>query len=321
MLEILNSPLIIIIFISGISVILVGLLITILPTETRTRIDQFVNLDNEMIPPISGGKLDRLGGFRSKINNALSILASDTLRTKLTSGHWQITDKEFVILRAIFTIIGFSIGWFLPGKIIMGIGMALIAYALPSIVLNRSLEIRRLKFQNQILDALVLIRGAIQSGYSILQSLDFVKDEMPEPASDEFGRVIREVQLGIPLNRALQNLADRMANDDLTMVVTSMIINSEVGGNLSTMLTAVTNTIRARIFLFGEIRALTSYARYAGYFLTLLPFLTGFVLFIANPDYFSTVSTSLLAQIILFIAALAMIIGNVILRRITKIRY
>lgn len=321
MIEILNSPFVIIIFISGASVILVGLLIIILPTETRTRIDQFVNLEKEIASPVLGGKLDRLGGLRSKINNALSILASETLRIKLTSGHWKITDKEFVLLRAVFTIISFSIGWFLPGKIIMGIGLALITYALPSIILNRSLEIRRVKFQNQILDALVLIRGAIQSGYSVLQSLDFVRDEMPEPASDEFGRVIREVQLGIPLNRALQNLADRMANDDLTMVVTSMIINSEVGGNLTTMLTAVTNTIRARIFLFGEIRALTSYARYAGYFLTLLPFFTGIVLFIANPDYFSTVSTSLLAQIILFMAALAMIIGNVLLRRITKIKY
>ena len=218
------------------------------------------------------------------------------------------------------TLVGLALGWWISSSVFGGIGLAILLYIAPSIILTRSVELRRIRFQNQLLDGLVLIRGAVQSGYSLLQSLDLVQKEMAAPASEEFGRVVREVQLGLPLNVALLNLSARMENDDLYMVVTSIIINLQVGGNLTTMLTAVTDTIRARIFLFGEIRALTSYARYAGLLLTLLPFLTGLVIFLLNPTYFEDIPNSIISQAILGIAVILLILGNIWMRRIMKIK-
>jgi tight adherence protein B len=153
-----------------------------------------------------------------------------------------------------------------------------------------------------------------------MQALDLAVDEVPPPASEEFGRVLREIRLGISLEGALFNLAERMENDDLQIVVTAIIINAQVGGNLSTVLEAVITTIRDRLQLMGEIRTLTAYGRYVGNFLSLLPFLAGLAIFLLNPSYFDTVTTSLLTQILFVMAMLGVIIGNFWIRRIVRIK-
>lgn len=257
---------------------------------------------------------------RTSISDSFSGLATESLRLQLNSAHWPISPGEYVLLQILSTIIAFLIGWAIPGNIIGGIGLALVVYLLPGVLLARSIDVRRQKFSDQLLDALILMRGAVQSGYSLLQALDLVKDEMPSPAAEEFGRVVREVQIGLPLSQALLNLSGRMQNDDLYMVVTAIIINTQVGGNLTTMLAAVTNTIRSRIYLFGEVRAITSYARYVGLLLTLMPFITALLIFFANPTYFDKVPQSLISQALLAVAFIMLVIGNIWIRRIVKIK-
>ncbi len=315
-----NSPLLIIAIASGLGVILVGIGFFLIPTMTRSRLDQFVDSSNFGAVDTSQQRNDQLNSFRQRLNSGLSFLSSNDLRIKLTSAHWQITDHEYILLQVLGTLLGFAVGWWITRSMIGGAGLAILMYVLPGISLTRSVEVRRQKFANQLLDALVLIRGAIQSGYSLLQSLDLVHKEMAAPASEEFERVIREVQLGLPLNQALLNLSARMKNDDLYMVVTAIIINLQVGGNLTTMLTSVTNTIRSRIYLFGEIRSLTAYARYAGLLLTLIPFITGLVIFFINPTYFDKVPQSIISQLLLCGAVVLLVIGNIWMRRLVKIK-
>jgi len=102
--------------------------------------------------------------------------------------------------------------------------------------------------------------------------------------------------------------------------VTAIIINSQVGGNLSTVLESTISTIRDRMHLFGEIRSLTSYARYVGNFLTLMPFILGTIIFLLDPEFFDSVKTSLLTQVIFLMAFLGLIIGNIWIRRIVRIK-
>ena len=111
-----------------------------------------------------------------------------------------------------------------------------------------------------------------------------------------------------------------MESDDLQIVVTAIIINAQIGGNLSTVLESAISTIRDRMHLLGEIRSLTSYARYVGNFLTLMPFITGLAIFIFSPGYFDTVKTSIIPQIILGGALVGVVIGNIWIRRLVKIR-
>jgi len=160
----------------------------------------------------------------------------------------------------------------------------------------------------------------VQAGYSLMQALDMMAEQVSEPSATEYGRVLREVRFGIPLEQALLNLSERMENDDLQIVVTAIIINTQVGGNLSTVLEATISTIRDRLHLFGEIRSLTAYSRYVGNFLSLVPFIAGIAVFLINPDYFEAVKTEFITQVAFVFALIGVIIGNILIRRMARIR-
>ena len=277
------------------------------PEETPTRNSSLVSSQD-------------IGKFRDWINKTLTGLSSEKLKLKLSSAYWTITDTEYVLIRIVGTGLGFILGWAILGNILAGVFLAAIVILILPILLERAITQRQQKFHTQLLDVLVLIKGAVQAGYSLMQALDLAVKEIPAPSSEEFGRVLREVQFGIPLEGALFNLGKRMESDDLQIVVTAIVINSQVGGNLSTVLDATISTIRDRMHLFGEIRSLTSYSRYVGNFLTLMPFITGFAIFMMTPDYFDTVKTSLITQAILVLALLGVIIGNIWIRKLVQIK-
>jgi tight adherence protein B len=268
--------------------------------------------------PIS--QTNRYEGARGKISDALAFLSSSKLRQKMASAYWPISDIEFILLRIVITLVGLFLGWSISHGILGGLGLALLCYLIPGIVLDRSIVKRRKKFQEQLVDFLDLIKGAILAGNSLPQALDLAVRETPAPASEEFNQVLREMKFGIPLDEALHNLMVRMQGEDLQIIVTAIIINNQMGGNLSTILEATINTIRDRIQLFGEVRSLTSYSRFVSVLITFLPFILALFLYLLNPKYFDTVKTSLISQIILGLAVIGMIIGNITMRLIMRIR-
>jgi tight adherence protein B len=142
---------------------------------------------------------------------------------------------------------------------------------------------------------------------------------MVSPASDEFRKVRREVELGLPMSQALINLTNRMESDDLFLIVTAININTQVGGNLTVMLDAVSETIRERIRILGEVRVLTSYARYSSYLLSALPFITSGVIFLMNPSYMEKLLEPGITRYMLIGALSGILLGNIWLRRLAKI--
>jgi tight adherence protein B len=261
-----------------------------------------------------------ISGIRDWINSSLISLSSEKLKLKLSSVYWAITDTEFILITIILAILTFLLGWLVFGSFLGGLFLAIVAIRFPRFYLDMAISRRQKKFHIQLLDVLVLVKGAVSAGYGFMQSLDLAIKEIPAPASEEFGRVIHETNLGISLEGAFTNLAQRMENEDLQIVITAIIINSQVGGNLSTVLEASINTIRGRMQLMGEIQSLTSYSRYVGYLLTFLPFITGALVFLVSPDYFDTVRTSIITQVIFGMAFFGIIIGNIWIRRIIRIK-
>lgn len=261
-----------------------------------------------------------LGRFRIWINRYLGVLSSEKLQVKISSAYWEISDTEFILIRILVTAMGFLLGWVIPGNILGGVFLGALGLLIPPILLDQAIQKRQRKFHEQLLDVLIMIKGAVQAGYSLMQALDLMAEQVNEPSASEYGRVLREVRFGIPLEQALLNLSERMENDDLQIVITAIIINTQVGGNLSTVLEATIGTIRDRLHLFGEIRSLTAYARFVGNFLTLMPFLTGVAVFLINPEYFDTVKTSFFTQAAFVLALIGVIIGNILIRRIVRIR-
>lgn len=266
-----------------------------------------------------GKRRNRWARLRLRINNTLSFFSSDELTLQLLTANWPITESEYLLIRFWSIVGGFLLGWLVFRSPLSGLGLAVIAYIIPGFILQRSIYDRRLKFERQLVDVLVLLSNSVRAGYSLLQAIDVVVREMHSPASDEFRRVRREVGLGLPLSQALQNLNDRMQNDDLYLVVTAIVINTQVGGNLVTMLEAVTRTIRERVRLFAEVRVLTSQQRFNSYILTLLPFAMGALLFVINPEYMRRLFEPGIFLCIPFGALFNMIVGNIIIRRMARI--
>ena len=257
--------------------------------------------------------------FRFRLNSAFSMFASEELTLKLMSANWPITETEYILIRFWGALAGFGLGWLILRSVLPGLGIAVIAFLIPAILLNQSIHRRQVNFEKQLIDVLVLIKGAVQAGFSFLQALDIVVQEMRPPVSEEFARVRREVTLGLPLSQALANLNARMQNDDLYLVITAVNINSQVGGNMATMLEAVSETIRDRVRLFSEVRAVTSQQRFSGYLLTLLPFILVAVLFIISPDYISRLFQPGIYLCIPIGALIMVLLGNLVIRMMAKI--
>jgi tight adherence protein B len=252
------------------------------------------------------------------MNNLLSGLASEKLNLQLISANWPITETEYVLIRLLSVIVGFGLGMLITRQVVSGIGLAVIAFFIPDLLLKRSISQRRMNFSKQLVDVLLLLTGAVRAGYSLPQAIDVVSKELKAPASDEFRRVRHEIGLGLSLSQALTNLVARMENDDLYLVVTAININSQVGGNIVVMLEAVTDTIRERVRLFSEVRVLTAQQRFGSYLLTFLPIAMAAALFFINPKYMSRLFEP--QMLCIPIGAVVMVIlGNFAVRRLAKI--
>jgi tight adherence protein B len=300
--------------------LLAGILVIIFGrTNVSERINQYIETPAQASESSTPRAATRLNRFRYRLNVTLGMLNSEEFQSKITSANWRITVTEYYLIRFFSTLPIFILSTWLIGSWVAGIALGVITWSIPGFLLMRAVNRRQNKFQDQLIDTLTLIRGAVSAGSSFLQALDVVVSEMVAPSSEEFRRVRREVELGLPLSQALTNLANRMESDDLFLVVSAVNINMQIGGNLTQILDSVIETIRNRLYLFGEIRSLTSYARYTSYLLTLLPFLTAFVLTVISPTYFDQLLQPGLTRYILIYALISIFIGNIILRRIAKI--
>jgi tight adherence protein B len=163
---------------------------------------------------------------------------------------------------------------------------ALVGFFLPRFWLGRRRGGRLRAFDKQLPDTITLIANALRAGSSFLQAIELVVRESRPPVSTEFGRVIREVNLGLPFEQALENMVRRVRSDDLELMATAISIQHTVGGNLAEILDSIAYTIRERIRIKGEIRTLTAQQRLSGYVVGFLPIaLAGFI-FLAAPKFF-----------------------------------
>jgi tight adherence protein B len=203
---------------------------------------------------------------------------------------------------------------------------ALVGFLLPRFWLNRRKSKRLNAFNGQLADTITLIANALRAGSSFLQAIELVVRESRPPINIEFGRVIREVNLGLPFDVALENMVRRVRSDDLELMVTAIAIQHQVGGNLAEILDTISHTIRERVRIKGEIRSLTAMQRYSGYLVAFLPIgLTG-IIFLIAPSFLEPMFQKPpellglpLGVCILGLAGFSMMIGMLAIRRIVDI--
>src|SRR5687767_3338642 len=255
------------------------------------------------------------------------------LSVDLARADLKMKPAEFVLIWALtpllFVIAAFAIGFIFPA---FQNPVALVVFFILGLFAPRwYLRYRQRKrlgaFAQQLPDTITLLANSLRAGSSFLQGMELVTREARPPISEEFERVVREMQLGVALHPALNNLVRRVASEDLELMVTAIQIQSQVGGNLATVLDSIAFTIRERVRIEGEIQTLTAMQRYSGYVITLLPVGLAVLLLLISPSYMVAMVNKppemlgLPMGIILFIVGLiSMGFGYLLIRRIVDIK-
>ena len=297
--------------------------------ETMTaseRIEKYLQPSNEknfnerlVNPP------DETGNLQKKIRSLGSHFDTTAWAKKtesmLVQAGLNLRASEFVVIcggvMLIFMLLFFTIssGSLLMGAIGLGIG-----YLIPILIVKRKISQRRKKFNDQIADALVLISSSLRSGYSFMQAIEMVSREMHPPISEEFYRVLREINLGVTTDEAMNHMAERIDSVDLDLVVTAVLIQRQIGGNLTEILDNIANTIRERVKIAGHIRTLTAQGRMSGIIISLLPVLLGAVIFLLSPGYITPLFTQTAGKFMIIAAVVNELVGIMLIRKIVDIK-
>ena len=210
----------------------------------------------------------------------------DSISKDLARADIKLKPGEYVSLMVISAFGVGLVAWFIGGQslIFSAIG-AVVGIFLPRFYVRGQQSKRLLRFNEQLADMLNLMVNGLRAGYSTMQAMEAVSKELPSPISDEFRRVVQEMQLGVNMEKALENLMRRIPSDDLDLMITAINVQREVGGNLAEILDSISYTIRERVRIKGEIRVLTSQVMYSGRFLSMMPIIVMGILYILNRDY------------------------------------
>ena len=269
--------------------------------------------------------------FRERVNQPFQVLADRssqrrrlngglTLGEHLVRANVKLRTSEFVMIQfaflvggAVISLLRFGFG---PQFVISGV----VAYVLPMRYV-RFRQGQRLKALNrQLPDTLSLLSNAMKAGLSLPQAMETTARNTVAPIADELGRVIREMNIGSATERALTNMVRRTGSEDLDLIVTAITIQAAVGGNLARILDSISHTIRQRVQIKGQISAMTAQARASGWVVTLLPVIVAAILYFITPSYFRPMFNDRTGIALLFVAAVSVAVGNLLIRRIVNFR-
>ena len=202
----------------------------------------------------------------------------------------------------------------LPLGIALGVGGVLL-------FLLRKRKKRQYKFADQLPDALELIARSLKAGHPLAVALTLSAREIPDPLGSEFGIFSDELAYGFPMNRALRNLQVRVGQEDLGVLATGIIIQSEVGGNLIELVSSLSNLLRERVKMRRKVRVLTSEGRTSGYMLSALPIFIFLALNLVSPKYYGAVWDKPSVTVSLVCGLIWMLLGNLVIYKMVNFKY
>jgi tight adherence protein B len=247
---------------------------------------------------------------------------SEQLAQQLERADMSLSPGEYIVSRLALAAIGFIAPFFfiqgLFGILVM-LAAAVVGYNLPKWYMNRRRKARVAKLNAQLPEALTMISNSLKAGFGLLQALNVASDQLSHPISTEFGRTIHEMNIGSGAEEALQALSERGDSYDLDIVVTAILVQRTVGGNLGEILDNVAETMRERIRIRGEIETLTAQQKLTGIVIGLLPVFVGVMFTVISPGYIDPLFSTLMGKVMLVAAVVLEIVGIMVIQRILNI--
>ncbi|PKM62839.1 MAG: type II secretion protein F [Firmicutes bacterium HGW-Firmicutes-21] len=280
----------------------------------QKRLTSFFTKEAQKISVNPKGKKNRRGQ-KEKLKLSQAVL------TELQTAGILIRVEEFATIWLIISFVPSGIVALITGNAIVSIILAIVGIMIPPMYIKKQKKKRIAAFENQLGDALVIMCNCLRSGLTLGQAIENISSEMSEPISKEFTRVCTEIKYGTSLEKALNSMSDRIGSYDLMMAVSAINIQRQVGGNLSEILSNISETIKSRIKLKGEIKVLTATGRASGIVIGLLPIGLGLIIFLLNPDYMIAFFENSIGRILLMVGAVMETIGFLMVKKIITIKY
>ncbi len=308
----------------GLAVILLVVGVVSSVTSERSLVEQRLGRYMEDEARAAKKEMERSTAVSDWVNERLekSKMGGGMAR-ELARADIKLRTAEYLVAVIFVGLLMSAFIWYIGGRnIIVAVIGFLVGIMLPRMYVKRQQGKRLLRFSEQLADMLNLMVNGLRAGYSTMQAMEAVAREMPSPISDEFRRVVQEMQLGIAMEPALENLLRRIPSDDLDLVVAAMNVQREVGGNLAEVLDTISYTIRERVRIKGEVRVLTSQVVYSGRFLAFMPVLISVALWFLNRPYmmeFFNPETRVVGLIALGIGVFMIVLGYFVMTKIASI--
>jgi len=282
----------------------------------ENRLEYYGGRQKEEIRPSKKGERTAIDGLEEAVTKR--GFGAD-LQTDLARADVKLRVSEFMVLSVISVLGFFAIAQIIFGTPLLGLVFGIIGFFVPRIYLSIRKGKRLNAFNDQLGDTITLLANSLRSGYTIVQSMKTVAEQLPDPMASEFHRVTQEIALGLHYEEALNNMLRRMPSDDLDLLITAVNIQGRVGGNLAEILDTIGHTIRERVRIKGEIRVLTAQQMISGYVLTGLPIALGLVLYGINKSYMGRMFTDPCGWIMIGVALMMIVIGFLVIRKIVNI--
>jgi tight adherence protein B len=248
-----------------------------------------------------------------------SASGKPTLTEDLARAGLNITPAEYLLIRIGAVALGALIGLFRFGFSIGPVVLGLIGFIVPPLVMAFLQRRRQTMFNEQLTGMLQLLSNSLKTGYAIDRALETVASKSQPPVSTEFERVATEITLGTSVEEALSALLLRINSSDLEFIVTAILLHTRVGGNLAEVLDTISDTLRDRLQTKRDMSVLTAQSRASATIITGLPILLALGLYVFVPGYFAPMTSTFVGYVLLGIAALLVVIGNVLIQRMTTL--
>jgi tight adherence protein B len=277
----------------------------------------------------AGGKhgRERLTSYRESILKdvgtferfVLSLPRHSKLDKLLIKTKLPINATLFVVLSATLCAIGFIAGVRYLPNIYAAVLLALLLLILPYLLLKLAEKQYYIKFGDQLPEALDLLSRAVRSGNSLTAALGMIADELDDPISAEFAATVEEINLGLTLKEAMENLCERVPMPDLRFFAIAVLVQKETGGNIGEILNNISRLIRERIQFQRQVRAMTAEGRYSAAVLIGLPIFMFFYIYLTNYDYLSLLWKEQMGHYMLFGGIILQFVGAYLIKRIVTI--
>jgi tight adherence protein B len=254
-----------------------------------------------------GERVAEVGGFKDRVGR------------RLERAGVPITPGEYVAGVALAFLAGAALGGLTTRNVFVALALALVGAIVPPVILSMKMKKRINTLHTQLPDVLMILASSMRAGHSFLQALDTVAKEIGEPSTQEFSRVVAEIRLGRPPEEALLDLAERVGTEEFRWAMVAVNVQRDVGGNLAEVLDTLAETVRERETVRRQVKVLSAEGRLSMKIMMALPPLLTLYMLKVNPSYMKILWTTRIGWFLIAGAAILMLLGILVARRIVRI--